>query len=403
MTAQTQLHGRCDPRFERVRELLASNLASGKEVGASVYLSIDGEDVIDLWGGWREKEHVRPWTEDTIVNLFSGTKTVTSLAVLMLHDRGRLDLFAPVAKYWPEFAQNGKDKVEVRHLLSHTVGLPAWEPPFSLEEALERETSTARLAAQAPWWEPGTRGSYHASSFGHLNAELVRRVTGKTLGRFIADDIAGPLQADFYLGLSDAQMDQAATVYPAEEDEVRPPAAGKPGAASADDPLAVERAIRTRTKLGSFSGQKRDPLVLFNSPAWRRSELGGSSGHGNARGLGRIMTVLSHDGVSRGVRLLSPETIALIFQEQFRGIDGYYLKPIRWGIGYALAPLEQKERGPLPFLRPGKRTCYWYGTGGALSIADVERRIALTYTMNQCQSGRNAQNGVYYDAIYDCL
>lgn len=403
MTAAAKVNGHCDPRFERVVELLASNLTSGKETGASLYLSIDGEEVIDLWGGWREKEQLQPWTEDTIVNLFSGSKTVTSLAVLMLHDRGQLDLFAPVAKYWPEFAQNGKDKVEVRHLISHTAGLPAWEPPFSLAQALELETSAARLAAQAPWWEPGTRGSYHASSFGHLNGELVRRVTGKALGQFIAEEIAGPLEADFYLGLDDSLMARAATVYPAEEDEVKPPAAAQPGSAPSEDPLATERAIRTRTKLGSFSGQKRDPLALFNSPEWRRSQLGGSSGHGNARGLGRIMTVLGHGGVSRSTKLLSPATIDLVFREQFRGTDGYYLKPIRWGIGYALAPQDQKERGPLPFLRPGKRTCYWYGTGGALSLADAERGIALTYAMNQSQSGRNSLNGVYYDAIYDCL
>ena len=397
------LHGSCDPRFERVYEVLAKNIEAGKEVGASVYANIDGEDVIDLWGGWRDKEHSAPWTEDTIVNVFSGSKTVTSLAVLMLVDRGQIDLFAPVAKYWPEFAQNGKEKVEVRHLLSHTVGLPAWEPPFSLDQAMDIETSTARLAAQAPWWEPGTRGSYHASSFGHLNAELVRRVSGKTLSEFVASEIAGPLEADFYLGIREAQANRIATVYPppGEENSLAP--AKAPVTIAENDPLAVELAISARTRLGSFSGQKRNPLELFNSTEWRRTEFGGSSGHANARGLGRIMTALSHDGVSRGVKLLSPKTIDLIFQEQFWGIDSYYMKPIRWGIGYALAPLEQKERGPLPFMRPGKRTCYWYGTGGALSIADVERRITLTYTMNQCQSGRNMLNGVYYDAFYDSL
>lgn len=397
----TDVQGHCHPRFARVAEAFQASLAAGQEVGASLFASIDGEDVVDLWGGWRDKEHSARWTEDTIVNVFSASKTVTSLAVLMLADRGLVDLFAPVARYWPEFAQNGKDKAEVRHLISHTVGLPAWDPPFSMAAAMDIEAATARLAAQAPWWEPGTRGSYHASSFGHLNAELVRRVTGKSLGRFIADEIAGPLQADFLLGLADADFARVATVYPAQED--KPAGAPKDSAAPVDDPLATERAISARTRLGSFSGQKRDPLALFNSPEWRRLEFGGSSGHANARGLGRIMTALSHGGVSRGVRLLSPETIALIFREQFRGTDSYYMKPIRWGIGYALAPLEHKERGPLPFLRPGPRTCYWYGTGGSLSIADVERRVTFTYAMNQCQSGRNALNGLYYDTFHDCL
>lgn len=401
MSPVSLVQGHCEERFSPVRELLAGHIASGREVGASLYVNLGGETVIDLWGGWCEREHLRPWAEDTLVNVFSGSKTVTSLAVLMLVDRGLIDLEAPVARYWPEFAQNGKATLKVRHLLSHTAGLPAWEPPFSLADALDTEASTARLAAQAPWWEPGTRGSYHASTFGHLLGELVRRVSGMTLSEFIAKEIAGPLGADFVLGLSDAQFPRVATVYPAPEDQAR---SAKPVAAPAsDDPLAVERGISARTRLGSFSGTKRDPLQLFNSAPWRRAALGGSSGHANARGLGRIMTLLAQGGVSQGVRLLSPATIEAIFREQANGTDAYYMKPIRWGIGYALASETSNARGPLPFVRPGKRTCFWYGTGGALALADAQRGLALSYVMNQCQSGRQSLNGVYYQAIYDCL
>jgi CubicO group peptidase (beta-lactamase class C family) len=394
------VNGYCDPRFARVRDALADNLAAGEEIGASLYVSLGGEEVVDLWGGWLDKEHGAPWTSDTVVNVFSASKTVTSLAVLMLVDRGVIDLFAPVSKYWPEFGKASKERAQVRHLLSHTVGLPAWEPPFNLADAMDIERSTARLADQAPWWEPGARGSYHASTFGHLNAELVRRVTGKRLSQFIADEIAGPLRADFYLGLGENLFDRVATVYPVDNEGATPPA--QRGTA-ADDALASERAISARTRLGSFSGQKRDSFALFNSPQWRKTEFGGSTGHANARGLGRVMTALANGGVSQGVRLLSSETLALIFQQQFHGVDAYYMKPIRWGIGYALAPLHEKERGPLPFLRPGPRTCYWYGTGGSLSIADAERGIAIGYAMNQCQSGRDSLNGFYYDAIYDAL
>jgi CubicO group peptidase (beta-lactamase class C family) len=395
------VNGRCDSRFERVRDLLNEHLHSGREVGASLSVTIDGEEVIDLWGGWREREHIRPWTEDTLVNVFSGSKTVTSLAVLMLADRGQVDLDAPVASYWPEFAQNGKQDVRVRHLLSHTAGLPAWEPPFSLADAMDIEGATAKLAAQAPWWEPGTRGSYHASTFGHLNAELVRRVTGETLSQFIAREIAQPLEADFILGLREDQFDRVATVYPAPEDLNRP---SQPApAVQPDDPLAVERAISARTRLGSFSGTKRDPLQLFNSPEWRMTAFGGSSGHANARGLGRIMSVLAQGGRSRGKTFLSSQMVDQIFREQANGIDAYYMKPIRWGIGYALASELSNARGPLPFLNPSPKTCFWYGTGGALAIADVDRRIAISYVMNQCQSGKNSLNGVYYKAIYDCL
>jgi len=398
----TELAGYCCPQFRNVYDIFQSNLQEGKEVGASLYVNVNGEDVIDFWGGWREREKINPWTEHTIVNVFSASKTVTSLAVLMLVDRGQIDLFAPVAKYWPEFSQGGKENIQVRHLLSHTAGLPAWEPPFSTDDAYDIETSTTRLAAQSAWWEPGTRASYHASTFGHLVSELVRRVTGTSLKQFISQEIASPLGADFYLGLEDEQFSQVATVYPApEKQQDSTPGTSKP--LRPDDHLQTERAISKRTRLGSFSGTKRDRFMVYNSREWRRAEFSGSTGHCSARGLGRIISALSLGGVSRGVRLLSPKTIDLIFQEQANGIDAYYMKPIRWGIGYALASEHDNSRGPLPFLRPGKKTCFWYGTGGALSIADVERRITITYAMNQCRSGRNSLNGVYYNAIQDCL
>ncbi|WP_028710355.1 serine hydrolase domain-containing protein [Paracoccus pantotrophus] len=392
------LQGQYDPRFEAVRELLAQNLETGKELGASLYVNIDGEEVLDLWGGWCEREHIRPWQADTIVNVFSGTKTVASLALLMMVDRGLLDVDAPVAHYWPEFAQNGKESVLVRHVMSHTAGLPAWEPPFSFEDAADIRGSTDRLAAQAGWWEPGTRASYHASSFGHLVSEIALRASGVPLRDFIRTEIAEPLEADFILGLGGDQFDRVATIYPADD-----PAPAPAPTVDADRQPTVEEQISLRTRLGSFSGTLGDPLTVFNSEAWRRTDFAGSSGHANARGLGRCLTALANDGWARGRRLLSPEAIALVFREQASGIDAYYARPIRWGIGYALAPQEKKERGPLPFLRPGPRTCYWYGTGGSMGIVDAERRITIAYAMNQCQSGRRSQNGAYYDAILDSL
>jgi CubicO group peptidase (beta-lactamase class C family) len=391
----TEVHGVCDPRFQRVRDTLEQNLGSGKEVGASVYVNVGGEDVVDLWGGWRDQEHTAAWTEDTIVTVFSGTKTVTSLAVLMLADRGELDVYAPVAEYWPEFAANGKENVQVRHLLSHTSGVSGWELPFSFDDAFDIETASARLAAQAPWWEPGTASVYHASSFGHLNAELVRRVSGKTLPEFIRSEMAGPLSADFRLGVPDAEFGRIATVYPVDErSRSASPAGGPP---PATDPAAA------KTRAGSFTGTMGDPFETFNGPRWWRSVFGGSSGHCNASGLGRIISAVTQDGVTHGVKLLSPKTIDLIFDEQANGVDKYYEKPIRWGIGYALASAESNRRGPLPFLRPGNRTCFWYGTGGSLGIMDVERGITIAYVMNQCRSGRESLNGQYYEAVYDSV
>lgn len=393
-----EVKGTVDPKFSRVADLLAEHVEAGKEVGASIYLNIGGQEVIDIWGGWSEREQVRPWSAHTMVNVFSGTKTVTSLALLMLVDRGLLDVNAPVAKYWPEFAQNGKEGVLVRHLMSHTAGLPGWEPPFTYSDAMNVAQSTARLAAQAAWWEPGARGSYHASTFGHLNSELFRRASGIELSAFVDAELAGPMNADFELGLPGPDYGNIATIYPDEDEAAPAPAVKVPLSEQTADEI-----ISTRTRAGSFSGTMGDPLTVFNSPEWRATEFAGSSGHSNARGLGRINSLIANGGSFKGKQFVSPETIALIFRQQANGIDAYYRRPIRWGIGYALAPLESKQKGPLPFILPSKRTSYWYGTGGAMAIADAERGITMGYAMNQCQSGRKQLNGLYYNAIYECL
>jgi CubicO group peptidase (beta-lactamase class C family) len=180
------VQGTCDTRFEPVRDVLAGQLDSGHDTGASITVDVDGRTVADLWGGWCDEEHRTPWGENTITNVWSTTKTVTNLAALMLADRGLLDPYAPVAKYWPEFAENGKERIEVRHILSHTSGVSGWEAPFTLEDMYDRDAATRQLASQAPWWEPGTASGYHAQNQGHLVGELVRRLTGKTLKTFVA-------------------------------------------------------------------------------------------------------------------------------------------------------------------------------------------------------------------------
>jgi CubicO group peptidase (beta-lactamase class C family) len=374
-----ELGGTCDPRFERVHAALAANIDTRVESGASIYVEIDGEPVVDLWGGWRDQERMVPWTEDTIVNLWSTTKNVTSLAVLTLVDRGEIDLYTPVAHYWPEFSQNGKDRIQVRHLLSHTSGVSGWEQPFRVEDEYDLEASTAKLARQAPWWEPGTASGYHASTFGHLNGELVRRVTGKTLGRFIADEIAGPLEADFHIGLDDIDFGRVASLcLPAGVDFPDSP----PYLSLAP---SVAETVAGKTLAGTASGVFPNPAVLGNTPEWRRAEIGASNGHSNARGVGRILSAITHDGVSRGVQLLSPKTIDLIFEEQADGIDLFLNRSMRWGIGYGLAP--DQETGSDLFIRPGSKTCYWGGWGGSIAIMDVDRHVTFCYAPNQMHVG----------------
>src|SRR6516225_160346 len=204
MTSMADLLGKCDDRFEGVRAALARNLDSGEELGASLVLDIDGDIVVDLWGGFCDEGRTVPWSEHTITNVWSSTKTVTSLAVLMLVDRGELDVDAPVARYWPEFAAQGKQEVLVRHVMSYSSGVSGLDQPAVVEDLYDWPTVTSRMAAQAPWWPPGTASGYHALNYGHLLGEVLRRISGKTLKQFVAEEIAGPLGADFQIGAAES-------------------------------------------------------------------------------------------------------------------------------------------------------------------------------------------------------
>ena len=206
------LLGKCDDRFQGVRAAMARNLDSGEELGASLVLDIDGDIVIDLWGGFCDEARTVPWSEHTITNVWSSTKTVTSLAVLMLVDRRELDVDAPVARYWPEFAAQGKQDILVRQLMSHSSGVSGLDQPAAVEDVYDWSTATSRLAAQAPWWPPGTASGYHALNYGHLLGEVLRRISGQTLKQFVAQEIAGPLGADFQIGAAESDWDRIAPV-----------------------------------------------------------------------------------------------------------------------------------------------------------------------------------------------
>ena len=375
------VQGTCDARFEPVRDALAEQLDTGNDTGASIAVDVDGRTVADLWGGWCDEEHRTPWGENTITNVWSTTKTVTNLAALMLADRGLLDPYAPVAKYWPEFAENGKERIEVRHILSHTSGVSGWEAPFTTEDMYDREAATRQLATQAPWWEPGTASGYHAQNQGHLVGELVRRLTGKTLKTFVAHEIAGPLGADFQIGAIEADWGRIAPVTPP------PPLPFDLASLDPDSPVYK-----------TFTGPVADAAAA-NTPAWRRAELGALNGHGNARSVARILRVLALGGEVGGVRLLSPDAIGLIFDEQSHGPDLVLGVPLRFGIGYALPETET-----VPYIPPG-RTCFWGGWGGSVILMDLDARTTISYMMNKMGPGiiGSDRSEAYVRAIQDCL
>ncbi|WP_131739382.1 serine hydrolase domain-containing protein [Actinomadura roseirufa] len=328
------IQGRCDDRFGGVAEVLAGLLDDG-DVGASAAVFVDGEPVVDIWGGHLDTGRTVPWERDTLTNVWSTTKTMVALCALILADRGVLDLDAPVARYWPEFAAAGKEGVLVRHLLGHTAGLPEWDGPITVADLYSWTTATTRLAGQAPRWEPGTDAGYHSITMGFLVGEVVRRVTGRGLGAFFAEEVAGPLGADFHIALPAEHDHRVAPLIPAPEGE-------KPE--------------------GFLVG-----VADANTPAWRRAEMPAISGYGNARSVGAVQSVLACGGAAGGVRLLSESGCERVFDEQFRGEDRIIGMPVRWGMGYRLE----------------NRTCTGGGWGGSLVIVDLEHRMTVSYVMNQ--------------------
>ncbi len=354
----TQIHGTCHDDFAPVREAFAENFAERGDVGASVAVSYQGELVVDLWGGHRDRAQTEPWEEDTIVNVYSSTKTMAALCLLLLADRGEVDLHAPAARYWPEFAQNGKAGVEVRHFLSHSAGLSGMDEPMTEEDVYDWEKMTSALARQAPWWEPGTASGYHAVTQGHLIGEVVRRVTGQSLGGFFRSEIAEPLGADFHIGTPREHFPRIA--------ELIPPKSAPAGEAAADS-------IAARTF--------RNPPVTAKAAAgdgWRLAEIPAANGHGNARSIVKVQSIVANGGSAFGVNLLSEAGARRVFEEQTFGPDLVLGVPIRFGMGYGLT-------SDLMPMGPNEHIAYWGGWGGSTVVVDQDARLCVSYVMNRME------------------
>jgi CubicO group peptidase (beta-lactamase class C family) len=352
----TQIHGTCHDDFVPVREAFEKNFSERGDLGASVAVSYQGEVVVDLWGGHRDREATQPWEEDTIVNVYSSTKTMAALCLLVLADRGEVDLYEKVANYWPEFAQNGKDTVEVRHFLSHSAGLAGMDDAMTAEDAYDWDKMIAALERQAPWWEPGTASGYHALTQGYLIGEVVRRVTGQSLGAFFRAEIAGPLDADFHIG---TPRDAFARIA-----ELDPPASAPASEADADS-------IAARTF--------RSPAISAHAAAtdgWRLAEIPAANGHGNARSIVRVQTAVANLGSAFGVNLLSEAGARRVFDEQTNGRDLVLGVPIRFGMGYGLTS------DVMP-MGPNEHIAYWGGWGCSSVVVDQDARLCVSYVMNR--------------------
>jgi len=376
--------GECAARFAAVRAAFAANFDLGVEVGASFAAVVGGEPVIDLWGGSADAARTVPWRRDTIVNVFSTTKAMTALCAHIAVDRGLLDLDAPVARYWPDFAQHGKGDVRVHHLLSHRAGLAALRQPLPTEALYDWQRMVDALAAETPWWEPGQTSGYHAMTFGYLVGELIRRVTGRTAGAFLRDEVTAPLGSDFHVGLPPAEHGRVAEMVPPTPAEV-----AAAGPAATIDPQSM---------LGRVMGNPPIVPTLANDRAWRAAEIPAANGHGNARSVARVMAMLAGGGVLDGVRVLGEDTLRRAIEVQFDGTDIVLGLPMRWGLGFMLT----SDRVPMG---PNPRTFGHGGWGGSLGVADADARVGWAYVMNKMTPGTTGDSraGRIVDALYRAL
>ncbi|MFG3099646.1 serine hydrolase domain-containing protein [Streptomyces sp. NPDC048182] len=379
----TTISGEVAPGFETVRAAFAENFTRHGDLGAAVCVYRNGHPVVDLWGGVADAETGRPWTRDTLQLVYSATKGTTATAVHMLVKRGALDLDAPVAKYWPEFAANGKADIPVRWLLSHRAGLVALDHPVPLKEALAWHPMAEALAAQRPLWTPGTAHGYHGRTWGWLVGEVIRRVSGRSPGRFFADEIAAPLGLDFFIGLPTGERDRVSRMA------YQRPDVDLTTVPAESVPEELHEQVAAWRDPNSFSNRAyavTDPAAIdFDSPEVQAAELPASNGIGTARALARMYAALI--GEVDGVRLFSSAVLASAAEEQAGGKDQVMLIPSRFSAGYML------PTGSNPML--GSSSFGHTGRGGSLAFADPEHGVAFGYAMNNVIGGTGDVRAAY--------
>ena len=470
MTNQVEIHGHCEPRFEAVKDAFTRNFEEGMEVGASFAVTINGKYVIDIWGGFKDKEQTQPWEKDTICNVYSTTKVPTVLCTMMCVDRGLLDLNEKVATYWPEFAQNGKENILVRHLLSHTSGLAGIEEVIPFSAWYDWDKIVNLLAAQKPWWEPGTKSGYHAITHGFLLGELVRRTMGKSLGTFFKEEIANPLNADFYIGLPKKHLPRVSRLIPppplmdfislilgaicsrANNSKIIKDEIGKLEKIIQLDfgdqdiftikiqngkfnfskekietphckftvtketaglmywlfsrinekPEFISKNLKMEGKHEDIDQIKKlfeligaeirrtgpvglkmalNPIALRDRSfdrEWQAAEIPAANGHGNARSVAKIASIIACEGEVDDIRFISKETLEKLLEEQIYSRDLVMPYPLRWGLGVGLPSKE------MPFPHP--RTCFWGGAGGSAITMDLDAKMSIGYVMNKMRT-----------------
>jgi len=383
VTDEPVVSGWCDPRFAAVRGEFTTNFRERGELGAAVCVSVRGRVVANLHGGWRDSAQRQPWTVDTLVNVFSVGKGLLAACAARLIGERRLDPDSAVERYWPEFAAAGKAAVTVRELLSHRAGVPAIREPLPAGSALDWPLMTTVLAAEEPWWPPGTGHGYHVNTFGFVVGELVRRVTGLTPGRFLARELAGPLGADVHIGLAARDHSRVAEfIWPASS----APRAAEP---RPDGQAGDRMALLAYLNPPDFTG-----FGVVNTAAWRSAEMPSANAHASAAGIARFYAALAADGSLDDCRVVDAAALAAATEEQVYGADLVLHRPSRFGLGFQLTHTERP-------LGHGPRCFGHFGAGGSVGFADPDNGLAFGYVTSQMgPRWRNPRNQALMDASY---
>jgi CubicO group peptidase (beta-lactamase class C family) len=380
-----KVEGTCDPKFNRVKDVFVENFEKRNEVGAAAAVMLDGKSVVDIWAGHADREKTRPWTRDTLVNVYSTTKGVTAICAHRLADKGLLDIDAPVAKYWPEFAQAGKDKLPVRYLLSHKAGMAAVRKPLDDDALFNWKKMTTALAEQEPWWEPGTKHGYHALTFGYLVGEVIRRITGKTPGTYLREEIAGPLGLDLHIGLDAKDDARTGDMIP-----MPPPGPGEPNLFA--EVMKNPESVAFKAFMNPPNGMRPG---MVNTREWRAAEIPAANGHTTARSLAKLYGALARGGELDGVRVMSKEQVAKCSIEQSHGPDALLVINTRFSLGFMMSQ-------PGASLGPNAKSFGHPGAGGSLGYADPEAKIGFGYTMNKMHASLliDPRATALIDAVY---
>jgi len=349
-----QIHGTCEPAFEAARAQFEKNFDDDQEIGASFCVIHRGKTVVDLWAGDADTTGATPWQHDTLANVWSTTKGVTAICVALLVDRGELSYDDKVSTHWPEFAANGKGDVTVGQMLSHQAGLSGLREPTTVEDGYDQELMAQRLAAQEPLWEPGTRSGYHAFTYGNLAAELVKRVSSKSIGTFLREEIAEPHGIDFFMGLPDSEEHRVAPLT--EAADMRPLA----------DTTEVQALTFTNPQIGQLAPNNR---------AWRAAELPAAGGFGSAAALAKLYALLDAETAPGGTPIISRDTMEALRTTRIENDDLILGVPVRWASGMAMNGFEMYGPNPQTFGHTG-----W---GGSFGCLDPEAHVAIGYVMNK--------------------